>query len=201
MFIAITGGIGSGKSTAAQLICNRDYDVVDCDVLSRKVTEKGKPLLDQLARSFGPEILNEDGSLNRQALAFMAFADPDSTDKLNSLVQSAIRIEMVNKLFELSGEHPGKPVFAEVPLLYEAGWESMFDKVWLVTASEEVRIDRVKSRSGLSEEAVRTRMALQMPEDEKMARADEIIINDKSFAALKIQVYQLLEELEAGNNV
>lgn len=194
MIIGLTGGIGSGKSTVSEILRNKGYVVLDADEIGKKVTAKDEPLLRLLVKEFGIEIIQEDGTLDRKMLANLAFGDRSKTNRLNELVQTAILCRSVEEFHKISLSGQEKPMFFEVPLLFEAGWDKYMSQIWLVTAPEDVRIERVEIRDGMSEEEIRTRIRLQMSEEEKMERADVIIENDGGMAKLMAQVEKAISE-------
>ncbi|MBR3719097.1 MAG: dephospho-CoA kinase [Firmicutes bacterium] len=194
MIYGLTGGIGSGKSTVANILRDKGYIVLDADEIGREVTAKDEPLLRMLVKEFGIEIIKEDGTLDRRTLARIVFNDRAKTHRLNELVQTAILVRAIDKFhkYELAGEK--KTMFFDVPLLFEAGWDKYVQEVWLVTAPEDIRIQRIEVRDGLTEEEIRSRIKLQMSEEEKMERSDVIIVNDEGMAKLMGQVEQVIAE-------
>ena len=185
MIYGLTGGIGSGKTTVAAILRDKGYIVLDADEIGREVTGKDEPLLRLLVRDFGIEIINEDGTLDRKALAAKAFGDKRKMNRLNELVQTAILCRAVEKFHKLSLSDYNKVMFFDVPLLFEAGWDRYMQQIWLVTAPEDVRIQRVE---------IRERIRYQMSEEEKMERADVIIQNDEGMAKLMAQVEKAIAE-------
>ena len=199
LLIGITGGIGSGKSTLSALLRKKGFRVFDCDAYTRRMTRKGSPLLKELAAQFGESVITKDGRLNRKRLARAAFADPVSTEKLNSMMHGEV-LQGMRDFREKEGNRTNAPslVFAEIPLLYEAGWERYVDLVWLVTADEEIRRSRVKDRDpSISDEDVAARMARQLPEDYKKERAERIFVNDGTVEELEGALDLALSELFA----
>lgn len=194
MLYGLTGGIGSGKSTVAAILREKGYTVLDADEIGKQVTAKDEPLLRLLVREFGIEIIKEDGTLDRRLLANIAFNDKARTNRLNELVQTAILVRAAEVAHKRGIKKNENIQFFDVPLLFEAGWDQYFKEVWLVTAPEEIRIERVKDRDGLTEEEIRARIALQMPEEEKRAKADVVIENDEGMAKLRAQVDKLVAE-------
>ena len=194
MIYGLTGGIGSGKTTVAAILRDKGYTVLDADEIGREVTAKDEPLLRLLVRDFGIDIIREDGSLDRKLLAEKAFNDKRKMHRLNELVQTAILCRAVEKFHKLSLSDYNKVMFFDVPLLFEAGWDRYMQQIWLVTAPEDVRIQRVEIRDGLTEEEIRERIRYQMSEEEKMERADVIIHNDEGMAKLMAQVEKAIAE-------
>ena len=194
MIYGLTGGIGSGKTTVAAILRDKGYTVLDADEIGREVTAKDEPLLRLLVKDFGIDIIREDGELDRKLLAEKAFPDKKKMNRLNELVQTAILCRAVEKFHKLSLSDYNKVMFFDVPLLFEAGWDRYMQQIWLVTAPEDVRIQRVEIRDGLTEEEIRERIRYQMSEEEKMERADVIIQNDEGMAKLMAQVEKAIAE-------
>ncbi len=196
MIIGITGGMGAGKSAVTNIIRENGYVVLDADEISREVTRKDAPLLRILVREFGIEIIQEDGNLDRRKLADIAFADKEKTNRLNDLMQTAILVRAFERIWQMEQQHGrGDIVFFDVPMLFEASWDVFMDQVWLVIAPEEVRIERVMARDGLSLEEIKTRMSLQMSDEEKRLRSDAVILNTSDCSYLRKQVRNLLDGL------
>lgn len=194
MIYGLTGGIGSGKSTVANILRDKGFTVLDADEIGREVTAKGQPLLRMLVNEFGIEIIQEDGTLNRRLLAEIVFGDRAKTRRLNEMVQTAILVKAIERAHKLQLTDMKKVIFFDVPLLFEAGWDRYVKEVWLVTAPEDVRIERVEVRDGLTEAEIRKRIRLQMSEEEKMERSDVIIENDEGMAKLMMQVDKAIAE-------
>lgn len=184
MLYGITGGIGSGKSTVSNHIRSLGYVVMDADQISRELMQYGSPLLEKLRRTFGEEIIDVHGELDRRLLAEMVFPDKNKTKKLNKLTHDAIMKRILDDYKRIIDKNPDSKVFADVPLLFEAGWENKFDKTILVTAPIDIRLERVKARDGMSEQEIKNRMARQMPEDKKAMKADFIMDNSKDIESL-----------------
>lgn len=189
--IAITGGIGSGKSVVARLVQVMGYEVYDCDSRARALMITDATVREQLVVSFGDETYLSDGSLNRQHLSQVAFADDQALARLNAIVHPATARDM--KRWAQGQEAQGAVVaFCETALLRTAGLDRVVDDVWHVTASADVRIARVMARSGLTALQVKERMAAQSIED-AVAPGEKQIVNDNDTAVLP-QVVQLLKD-------
>ncbi|RMG96498.1 MAG: dephospho-CoA kinase [Deltaproteobacteria bacterium] len=187
----LTGGIGSGKSTVAALLQDYGIPVVSADELSRIVVAPGTEGLDRVVEAFGPGVLDDEGRLDRAKLAAEVFADPERRRKLESILHPLIRDRYEQVLDAL--EKAGHPVVVyEVPLLFEKGLQGDMKGVILVTASDDLRVRRVMERDGTTEAHVRARMAAQMPEAEKRARADYVVENDGDLDDLRREVQFLV---------
>ena len=190
MRIGLTGGIGAGKSTATDYLVEKGYKVIDCDKVAREVVEPGAPALAALAEAFGPEILDEDGALDREATAKIVFADPEKRKKLDDITHSAI----YDIIEERSKGHEDGLVFIDAALIFESGLDKELDAVWVVTADEEIRKRRVALRDGMDEDMIENRMKSQMSEEERKSRADEVLDNSGAREDLYGQVDRLLEK-------
>jgi len=178
--IAITGGIGSGKTTVAGWIKETGVPVIDADVVSRALTAPGGKALPPIRDAFGDAVFQPDGSLNRAALAELVFReDPANQQQLNAILHPMVIANMRDQLNALAAK--GVPVAViEVPLLYESGMESMADAVICVSALQETRLKRLMERSGLTREQALARMRLQQDVKKTEALADYVIHTDGS---------------------
>jgi dephospho-CoA kinase len=198
MILGVTGGIASGKTLVTQIFRSLGAAVVSADELAREVVAPGSPLLERLVQRFGPQILQESGELDRAALGARIFADPEARAALNAITHPAIAALAVSRLAELATAGWALIVY-EAPLLYEAGAEGRVDAVLVVTVPEAVQLQRLVERDGLSEAAARERIAAQLPQAEKAARADFVIANDGTPGALRARVKALYARLAAGS--
>lgn len=202
--IGLTGGIGTGKSTAASYLKRCGFAHVDADAISREMTADGSPVLPELERVFGPEgaygdpavaILDEKGSLIRKNLASLVFTDPVRKAKLDEMMFGAIGAEMDRQIAAFAEEGTARGILLDVPLLFEAGMDEKCHKVLLITAEEDTRIQRVCLRDGASPQEVRDRINSQMSDAEKRARADVIVDNSGTEAELYRKLDQAMGEL------
>ena len=191
--IAITGGIGSGKSVIARIVQVMGYHVYDCDSRARMLMTESEEVRQKLIEKFGQETYLPDGSLNRQHLSAIAFADPQALSRLNDIVHPATAADMM-RWGEKRAASGDKAAFVETALLRTAHLDSVVDDVWHVTAPSEVRIKRVQSRSGLSPQQVMERMEAQRDE-ERINPGEQVIINDNNTALLP-QVMRLLSSIQ-----
>lgn len=190
--IGLTGGIGAGKSTVSDYLKQKGYPVLDADLVAREIVEPGTETLSELSRTFGEEILNPDRSLDRGALAKIAFSDPENKKILDQIMHGKV-IEILLSRAKAMTEEP--VVFIDVPLLFETGMDRYMDQVWLVDADEDVRIQRVMERDGSSMEDVRKRIRYQSGRDEKIKRSDVVLNNCCDRDILYKQIDERLSEL------
>ncbi len=194
--IGITGGIGCGKSTVAQLCRDAGLTVIDADEISRQVTAPAGSAIEPIIARFGKSVINEEGGLDRAKMARQVFADRRSLDQLSQIVHSEVIAEMKRQV-ELLRAKKAKAIILDVPIPVRQGFLDTVDQVWVVWSDEKIRIERLRGR-GLAEEDVRRRMAMQMTREEYEAIADHLIDNNKDYPALIEQVEALLKQ-ELGN--
>ena len=188
--IAITGGIGSGKSVVAHMVQVMGHEVYDCDSRAKALMTDDAEVRQLLVDAFGKETYLDDGALNRQHLSHVAFADSTALARLNGIVHPATARDM-QRWAGAQAALGAKTAFVETALLRTSGLDQLVDEVWHVTAPDDVRIDRVMARSGLTSEQVRERMAAQRIEESVM-EGEQVIINDNDTALLP-QVTRLLQ--------
>ncbi len=176
--LGLTGGIGSGKSMVAQMFARLGAVVVDADQLAREVVEPGQPALQEIAATFGPDMLLPDGRLDRPKLAGVIFANPAERAKLDAITHLRIRARMDEEI-KVRQSVPGV-LIVDIPLLYENERTKSVEKVIVVWVDPQTQLRRIRQRDGLSDEAARQRIAAQMPLDAKRARADHVIDNSGS---------------------
>ena len=174
IIVGITGGIGSGKSTLSKLLLAEGFRVYNTDDEARRLQNESSSIRNQLIEQFGSEVYNIEG-LNRKYLANIVFNQPESLLKLNSIVHPAVKEDFINWAKQYSSE---KYLFLECAILLEGKFDSLVDKIVLVTASEAVRVERVMKRDQSTEEQVKSRIRNQMSDDEKMKHTDYILSTD-----------------------
>lgn len=183
--IAITGGIGSGKSVVCHILLSMGFPVYDCDSRARLLQDSDPAMRRRIAAEVTPDALNPDGSLNRAALGQCVFSDADKLLRLNRIVHGAVAADLKAEIARCR-----QPLFfVETAILYESGLDKVVDSIWEVTAPEELRISRVMARNGLSAEAVKARIAAQRPANSNLSHY--IILNDGETPVLP----QILDEL------
>lgn len=192
--IGLTGGIGSGKTTVADLLRSHGLPIIDADLIARDIVKPGQPALAELAQAFGHDILNEDGSLNRSLLATRAFVDAEHIELLNSITHPRIQAETARRfaVAESAGE---KAVVYDMPLLVDNGLHEAMDLVVVVDVDAETRVARLVAWRGLTEEDARRRLHAQISDEERLAAADVVIDNNGNLESLDRQVADLIERI------
>ena len=195
MLIALTGGIASGKSTVARQFVALGATEIDADLLAREVVEPGSAGLLAVTEAFGTAVLAEDGSLDRQALATIAFSDEQSRKRLESILHPLIQ--------QLSSErikNAGGVVVYTIPLLVETKSPLKFDHIIAVSAPVETRVQRLIQHRGMTEQAARARISAQSSDAERESIADTVISSDCSMEELVSRATSAYLELTAGTN-
>lgn len=196
LILGVTGGIASGKSLVTETFRSLGALVVSADELAREAVRPGSETLRRLVGQFGREILQADGALDRKALAERVFTDAGAREALNRITHPAIAALAEKRLQELS-QQAGRLVVYEAPLLFEAGAEKRVDEVLVVRIDEPLQVERLMRRDGLTEGQARTRIAAQMSQAEKVARADYVVDNSGSPEATAEQVRKIFRQLVA----
>jgi dephospho-CoA kinase len=185
--LGLTGGIGSGKSAAAQCFIDLGVHLVDADNASRWVVEPGRPALAQIAEHFGAGVLQADGTLNRSALRELIFKDPQQRVWLEGLLHPLIRAEIRQYLARAESAY----AILVSPLLLETSQHQMVQRVLVIDVPESVQIERTVLRDKTNEEQVRAILKAQASRQERLSRADDVIVNDRDPAWLKSEVERL----------
>jgi len=188
LIVGLTGGIGAGKSTVANMFAQLGALTIDADQLARQAIEKGSPGFDEVVATFGVEILN-DGVIDRQRLGTIVFKDAAKRKQLEAIVHPRVQEALANKIKSLS---PGDILVYEIPLLAETGSAKKFDYVITVESDIENRLDRLFER-GLEEDEAQRRIDAQASQSEREAVADYVIVNDGERADLFGEVAKVWE--------
>jgi dephospho-CoA kinase len=193
--IAITGGIGSGKSAVAKLFERWGAQTVDADILAREVVEPGSEGFQRVVEKFGPDMVLADGSLNRPKLASIIFSDPEKKALLESLLHPLIRGRWLSQLERL--KNSDVPLIAYiVPLFFESTSQMPeIEKVVLISAPEETRIARIMSRDLFPRQIAELRIKAQLPDSAKIDKSDYVIKNDSSLEQLESRAREVFSEL------
>ncbi len=189
--IGLTGGIGSGKSTVADLLSSEGFLIVDADQVARDIVEPGQPALAELVEAFGEDILKPDGTLDRPGLAAKAFIGEEQTALLNAITHPRIAEESARRFAEAAARGEKVAVY-DMPLLVEKGLDRKMDLVIVVDVEVEERIRRLVAKRGLSEEDVRRRIASQVPDDIRLRAADIVVDNNGSLEDLQAEAGKLI---------
>jgi dephospho-CoA kinase len=193
--IGLTGGIGAGKSTVTQRLEELGAAVIDADKVGHQIYVPELPAWREIVATFGQEVLNADRTINRQALGKIVFADPEALRTLNHIVHPRMYDRMAELIAELRTQGGVKAIVVEAAVLIEANWMSLVDQVWVVVASEAVVVDRLAQQRSLSAAQVRTRIAAQLSNDERLKHAQVVIHNDGSLLQVHAAVQQAWNQL------
>ena len=193
--IGVTGGIGAGKSSVSFILHELGAKVIDADQLSREVVEPGKPAWHQIVTSFGIEVLQPDKSLNRKLLAQKVFHSEALRLKLEAIIHAQVIQCMKEDLSAFKDQGYEGIVVLDVPIPVEHGFLDTVDQVWVVSAREETRIQRVMARSGLTYDEAKSRIDAQLKQEEYQKLAHRIIENDGTLEELKGTVEEMVKGL------
>lgn len=197
--IGLTGGMGSGKSSVSERLVERGAVLIDADAIVRDLQQPGESVLDAMVERFGPEILDADGHLDRQAVADRVFGDPEALADLNAIVHPAVGAEIARRLEEQS--RTDHVVVLDVPLLVESGRDDLAGLL-VVDVDPEIAVERLVAHRGLREDDARSRIAHQATREERLDRADHVIDNSGSLLDLDHQVdeaWAWIESLKVGS--
>lgn len=185
--LGLTGGIGSGKSAAAAQFAALGVHVVDADQAARWVVEPGRPALQHIAEHFGPRVITKEGRLDRPALRALIFDTPDERRWLEGLLHPLIGEELVANLAQAVSPY----AILVSPLLIESGQSRLTQRILLVDAPERIQIERTVARDGVPEDQVLAILKAQASRAERLARADDVLVNDRDLAWLQSEVERL----------
>lgn len=194
MWIGLTGGLASGKSTVAQILRKKGFSVIDADQVARDVLKKNGPGFEPTLRTFGQDLKGPDGELDRQKLAQLVFQDKEALGRLESIVHPYVQSEVKKQRQSL--EQKGVThAFYDVPLLYEKNLEDQFDRIVVVGCDVATQKKRAQQRNGWSESEVNARLLSQIPLIEKMKKSSYVILNEGSLADLEKSVDVFVKSL------
>ena len=192
MKVGLTGGIGAGKSTVADLFSQKGAVVIRSDELARQVIEPQTPGFQQVIDRFGKDFINSEGYIDRAKLAQTVFQDDAALKDLENIVHPLVR----NKTNQIIDQHTSETIIVnEIPLLLEKKMESLFDFLVIVISSEKNRLERLAQR-GLTTEQATARMSKQVSDDERKAAADFLIVNDGNLDQLEADVEKIWQTLQ-----
>lgn len=191
MIVGLTGGIASGKTTVSNFFKSKGFLVFDADKIAKDISEQAK-VIDEIVLYFGEDVLNSDSKVDRKKLKDIVFKDKRKLEKLNNIIHPR-----VYKYFQnIKNENNSKEILIfDVPLLYESGIDKLCDKVILVVASENIKMERIMKRDGIDEELAKKIISSQMSDEEKIKKADIVIENNGSIEELIKKIERLCENL------
>ena len=193
--IGLTGGIASGKSTVAGLFRAWGAYVADADEISRHALDPGTDCYEKTVAAFGRDILFSDGTVDRKKVASLVFADSHALTALNGIVHPYVHETIHRESKRAFDEAPDRLIVWDVPLLFEAGYDRDVGRIVVVTAPQNLRIRRIMERDGSTKAAALRRIRAQMPDREKVRRADHVIRNNGSLAELEQRTREVFNEL------
>ena len=182
--LGITGGIATGKSTATRYFEKKGVPIIDADKGARIVVSPDSPGLKKIVQTFGKEMLNEEGALNRKKLGAIVFSDPEKREQLNQILRKDIRDWIEKQLEEIQSNNPPFIVL-DIPLLFEEKYEDLCDVVLVVSTSDQIQKNRLMERDGVTEEEARNRIESQWPLSKKRACGDLVIENSTSISSFE----------------
>jgi len=195
--LGVTGNIGSGKSAVCRILAKLGATIIDADELAHETYKPHSQAWQELINTFGKDIVRANEEIDRQKLGQIVFPHPDALAQLNQIVHPRA-YRMAQERIEDYRRQGAKAIVVEATLLIEAGWTDLVDKVWLVVTPEDVAIQRLSQNKGISEAQILTRLKAQMPAEEKMKYADEVIYNEGGLGQLEAKVTELWHKLHVA---
>lgn len=193
LVIGLTGGIGSGKSTVAEMFESLGVPIIDMDRIARQIVEPGQPALTQIKQAFGEKIVAASGQLNRQQLSKIIFDSAEKRHQLEAILHPLIRQETARQLAELKSPY----CIVVIPLLLESEQRSLVDRVLVVDVPESLQITRTMQRDGISAAQVRKILAAQVGRDSRLNAADDVIDNSAAMEDIRHRVDELDQQYRA----
>lgn len=194
LWIGLTGGIATGKSTVSRLLTNQGLVVIDADALAREAVKKDSEGLKSVVAAFGPGVLTNDSELDRKKLGEIVFRDPAKRAVLEGIIHPQVRAMAEKRRRELEASGHAFS-FYDVPLLFEKKMKPLFDHVVLVFCSPAIQIQRLMQRDGITQEQAEVRLHAQLPIQDKVDLSDYVIRNEGSLEDLKIELNRYLQSI------
>ncbi len=188
MIIGLTGGIASGKSTAAQYLKDKGAAIIDGDLLGHRAYEPHTQAFQEIVETFGSEVVGADGQMDRKVLGGKVFGDAHALNRLTDILWPEIRRMIEAGIDSNRAERPDSPVVLDAAVLLEAGWEDTADEVWVMVVEPDTAVARAMARDGADEAAIRKRIGAQLSNEERRRRADVGIENSADEAALRARL-------------
>lgn len=193
MIIGLTGGIATGKSTVVNMIKKIGISIVDADVIARSVVAQGEKAYEEIVSYFGNDVKDSTGEIDRKKLGSLVFSDDTKRHVLNSIVHPEIRKRIMKEISFLTSSGVSH-IIIDVPLLFEANYTSIVDKILTIYVDEDIQLERLKKRDGFSTEESLARINAQMPLSEKVKESDAIIDNNGQLKETYDQLVRILKE-------
>ena len=190
LVIGLTGSIGTGKSEAARQLEILGASIISADQVGHEAYTPNTEAWEQVVAAFGDDILQDDKDIDRRKLGAIVFSDPSQLEKLNAIMHPRMARMVSDKIEVLRGKGV-KVVVVEAALLFEAGWDTLVEEVWVTDSSEDIVVGRLKERNGLSEEEAKKRINSQMNRAERIERSDFLIDNSSDMAGLESAIKEL----------
>ena len=199
LVIGLTGSIGTGKSEAARYLAQLGAEVIDADQVGHEAYTPQSEAWHNVVGAFGKEILDSNGEVDRKKLGAIVFSNQDQLSRLNQIMHPLMARMVAEEIEDLRGQGVEVAV-VEAALLFEAGWDSLVEEVWVTDSSEDLVIQRLSERNGLTQEEVRKRISSQMDRSERLSRADLVIDNSGDIAAMESTIDKMWERRVKGRN-
>jgi dephospho-CoA kinase len=193
--IGITGGIGSGKSTASQILGELGAIVIDADRVGHKIYLPDTPAWREIVEEFGKEVVAPDRTIDRTKLGPIVFSEPAKLLALNKITHGKIYAFIQGQIDYIREHEPNRTVVVEAAILLEAGWRSLVEQLWVVVAEEDVVINRLQTYKNFTAEQARARINAQLSNEERMAQADKVIWNNEGLTELRSAVTDVWRSL------
>ena len=199
LVIGLTGSIGTGKSEAARYLAQLGAEVIDADQVGHEAYRPQSEAWHNVVGAFGKEILDSNGEVDRKKLGAIVFSNQDQLSRLNQIMHPLMARMVAEEIEDLRGQGVEVAV-VEAALLFEAGWDSLVGEVWVTDSSEDLVIQRLSERNGLTKEEARKRISSQMDRSERLSRADLVIDNSGDIAAMESTIDEMWERRVKGRN-
>jgi dephospho-CoA kinase len=196
--VGITGGIGSGKSTASQILGELGAEVIDADKVGHRIYLPDTPAWREIVAAFGEGVLAPDRTIDRAKLGPLVFSNPEALRQLNAITHGKIFSYIQGQIDYMRQKQATRVVVVEAAILLEAGWRALVDQLWVVVTEVEVAIARLKAYKNFTEDQARARIAAQLSNEERVVQADKVIWNNTDLPALRQAVAAAWHSLDSG---
>ena len=187
LVIGLTGGIGTGKSEVSRILGELGAAVIDADKVGHQAYRPHSEAWDEVVATFGADILQPTGEIDRKRLGALVFGDAEAMARLNAIMHPRMQRMIEDEIDRICGDG-SHAVVVEAALLFEAGWERLVDEVWVTSSPEDLVLERLRRRNGLPDEEIRRRIGSQLPSEERSRRADVVIVNSGTSQELRDEV-------------